>query len=90
MSKDGMRTEVIALDRCGKVPKVLFSNLSSSLALHLGVLQSHLQQHPPPPNLKNLSFQESKYFRQFHTNEFKEDEEGEEDHKSIMHSSWTD
>jgi hypothetical protein len=89
MSKDGMRTEVIVLDRCGKLPKVLFSNLSSSLALPLGVLQSHLQQHPPPPNLKNLSFQESKYFRQFHTNEFKEDEEGE-DHKSIMHSSWTD
>jgi hypothetical protein len=28
MSKDGMRTEVIVLDRCGKVPKVLFSDLS--------------------------------------------------------------
>jgi hypothetical protein len=89
MSKDGMRTEVIVLDRCGKLPKVLFSNLSRSLALHLGVLQSHLQQHPTPPNLKNLSFQESKYFRQFHTNELKEEEEEEEDHKSIMHSSWT-
>jgi hypothetical protein len=62
MSKDGMRTEVIVLDRCGKVPKVLLSDLSRSLALELGVLQSHLQQHPPPPNLKNLSFQESKYF----------------------------
>ncbi len=87
MSKDGMRTEVIVLDRCGKVPKVLFSNLSRSLALELGVLQSHLQHHPPPPNLKNLRFQELKYFRQFHTNEFKEEEE---DHESIMHSSWTD
>ncbi len=87
MSKDGMRTEVIVLDRCGQVPKVLFSNLSRSLALDLDVLQSHLQQHPPPPNLKNLSFQESKYFRQFHTNKFKEEEE---DHKSIMNSSWTD
>jgi hypothetical protein len=42
MSKDGMRTEVIVLDRCGKLPKVLFSNLSSSLALPLGVLQSNV------------------------------------------------
>jgi hypothetical protein len=58
MSKDGMRTEVIVLDRCGTVPKVLFSNLSRSLALELGVLQSHLQQRPTP-----TQFEESKFSR---------------------------
>jgi hypothetical protein len=42
ISKNGMRIEVRALDRCGLLPKSACSNLSSSLALHLGPLQSHL------------------------------------------------
>jgi hypothetical protein len=37
-----MRIKVRALDRCGLLPKFACSNLSSSLALHLGPLQSHL------------------------------------------------
>jgi hypothetical protein len=44
ISKNGMRIEVRALDRCGLLPKFACSNLSSSLALHLGPLQSHLLQ----------------------------------------------
>jgi hypothetical protein len=42
ISKNGMRIKVRALDRCGLLPKFACSNLSSSLALHLGPLQSHL------------------------------------------------
>jgi len=42
ISKNGMRIEVRALERCGLLPKFACSNLSSSLALHLGPLQSHL------------------------------------------------